>query len=145
MPHELPIGVREFFETGAKRVAARFQQACPLDGVLRQHVDGRIAQLRADAALLAPEAVNLVVSDHAHPFHKVGAELERFVFTPQHDAHFLKYLFRVSRAAQERNEIGEKPAVVLGEEPREGVSPLMFRPFWIPPTFHDNSPDQRLG
>src|SRR6476620_888616 len=40
MPHELPIGVREFFETGAKRVAARFQQACPLDGVLRQHVDG---------------------------------------------------------------------------------------------------------
>jgi hypothetical protein len=96
MPHELPIGVRELFETGAKRVAARFQKAGPFDGVLGQHVDGRIAQLRANSALLAPETVNLVVSDHAHPFHKVGAELKRFVFTPQHDAYFLKYLFSVS-------------------------------------------------
>jgi hypothetical protein len=145
MPHELSIRVREFFETGAKRIAARFQQASPLDGVLRQHVDGRVTQLRAHAALLAPEPVNLVVCDHAHPFHKVGSELKRLVFSPQHDAYFLKHFFRVSRAAQERNEIGEKPAVVLGKEPRERVTPLMIGPIWIPLTFHDNSPDQRFG
>ena len=86
MPHKLPILVREFFQTSAKRVAAGFQQTRALDCVLRQKIDRHIAQLRTDATLLAPEPVHLVVSDHAHPLHEVRTKLKRLVFAPENDA-----------------------------------------------------------
>ena len=99
-----------------------------------------------------------MVGDDAHPFHKVGAQLKRLVFPPQHDAHFLKNFFRVGRAAQQRYKVGKQPAIVLGEEPCEGVATLgiaRFRIHRLPTTIisafnaahcpQDWEPHHRLG
>jgi hypothetical protein len=82
--------------------------------------------------------------DDADPAYEIGAQLKRFILAPQDDAHFLKNLFGVGRVAEERYEIGEKPAVVLGKQTREGITPLAIREIRIATILqHENPPGER--
>jgi hypothetical protein len=42
--------------------------------------------------------------------------------------------------AQQRDEIGEQPPIVLRKETRKRVAPFMILPRWIPATLHHNTP-----
>jgi len=136
MLHELPVLVRKFFQAISQRIPPRLEQTGPLDRVLGQKIDRRVAQLRPNPPLLTTKTVNLVMRNHANPLHKIGAQLKRFVLAPQHYTNLLKHFLSVGRVAQQRDKIGEQPTIVLREKPRKGVSPFMIRPHWIPATLH---------
>jgi len=95
------VRIAQLLQATAERVASRFEEIHSLNRIVRQQIDDRIAQLRADTAPLAPVTLNLVVCNHADPLHKISAQLKRLVFAPQHDTDLLKDFLRRRGTAQQ--------------------------------------------
>jgi hypothetical protein len=105
MLDELTIRARKLLQATSQRVSPRLEQSGPLDGVVRKQVDNGIAQLCTVSLMLAAEPVHLIVGNYADPFDEVGAQFKCLVFSPEDYANFLKYLLRMGRVPEERNQV----------------------------------------
>ena len=70
------------------------------NSIPRNHVHSGVAQLRADAVLLASKLPHLIMGNDAYPPDEVSTQFEGLILAPQHDADLLKYILGVARVAQ---------------------------------------------
>ncbi len=125
--NELSVIRMQLAEALPQRVAAEIKQVGSPRRVSGQLLASDVAQLEAPAFRLPPKFANLVVGNNAHPLHEVGSQIELIRHPPDRDANLLKHLFSVGGIRQQRHEIREQPAIVLGEEPRKRIAALIGR------------------
>ena len=68
------------------------------------------------------EVFRLVEADRRRPRQKIGARLERVELSPHRQARFLQHVFGVVPAAEQREQIPEKPIVRRREQDHEVAS-----------------------